>query len=115
MKNDANYARIMGLITLADPDDGAQTSARFDDARVPLRQPGQRAANQLRGVEFVRLLRFIRLWRKLGWTIEQTDKAIAALYPADQTAEPTPTTQRTCSGSMPASWPCCRAWASLSG
>jgi hypothetical protein len=30
------------------------------------------------------LLRFIRLWKKLGWSIEQTDKAITALYPADQ-------------------------------
>ena len=38
----------------------------------------------IRPFEFVRLLRFIRLWKKLGWSIEQTDKAIAALYPADQ-------------------------------
>ena len=34
-------------------------------------------------VEFVRLLRFIRLWKKVGWTIEQTDAAICALYRAD--------------------------------
>ena len=34
-------------------------------------------------VEFIRLLRFIRLWKKLGWTIEQTDAAISALYRAD--------------------------------
>ncbi len=33
--------------------------------------------------EFVRLLRFIRLWNKLGWTIEQTDAAICALYRPD--------------------------------
>lgn len=31
--------------------------------------------------EFIRLLRFIRLWKKLGWTIEQTDAAICALLP----------------------------------
>src|SRR5204863_4826656 len=34
--------------------------------------------------DFVRLLRFVRLWRKLGWTIEQTDLAIEALYPTPQ-------------------------------
>lgn len=34
-------------------------------------------------VEFFRLLRFIRLWRKLGWTIEQTDTAICTLFRAD--------------------------------
>ena len=38
----------------------------------------------LRDFEFIRLIHFIRLWRLLGWTIEQTDKAITALYPADQ-------------------------------
>ena len=32
-------------------------------------------------VEYIRLLRFIRLWKKLGWTIEQTDAAICGLYP----------------------------------
>ena len=34
-------------------------------------------------VEFVRLLRFVRLWKKLGWSIEQTDAAICALYRGD--------------------------------
>ena len=29
------------------------------------------------------MLRFIRLWRRLGWTIEETDAAICALYRAD--------------------------------
>ncbi|MGH8511968.1 MAG: neuraminidase-like domain-containing protein, partial [Gammaproteobacteria bacterium] len=41
-------------------------------------------ANRLRPFEFYRLIRFIRLWKKLGWTIEQTDKAITALYPESQ-------------------------------
>ena len=35
--------------------------------------------------DFVRLLRFIRLWKKLGWTIEQTDVALCALFRADLT------------------------------
>jgi Neuraminidase-like domain/Putative peptidoglycan binding domain/Salmonella virulence plasmid 28.1kDa A protein len=32
--------------------------------------------------DFVRLLRFIRLWQKLGLTIEQIDDIITALYPS---------------------------------
>lgn len=35
--------------------------------------------------EYDRIHRFIRLWRKLGWTIEQTDQALVALsaHPSD--------------------------------
>lgn len=32
-------------------------------------------------IEFVRLLRFIRLWKKLNWTIDQTDATLCALDP----------------------------------
>jgi Neuraminidase-like domain len=35
------------------------------------------------GFEFHRMLRFIRLWKKLGWSIEHTDKTVVALYPAE--------------------------------
>lgn len=42
-----------------------------------------RLNQRARGFEFVRLLRFIRLWKKLGWSIEKTDKAITALYPGE--------------------------------
>ncbi len=38
--------------------------------------------NTLDAADFTRLLRFIRLWRKLGLTIEQTDAVLTALYPA---------------------------------
>lgn len=37
--------------------------------------------NQLQAVDFIRLLRFIRLWQKLGLTIELTDDLITAHYP----------------------------------
>ena len=39
-------------------------------------------ANVLQAIDFVRLIRFIRLWRKLGLSIEQTDDTITAFYPA---------------------------------
>ena len=44
--------------------------------RTPTR-PGMSFAT----VDFVRLLRFIRLWRKLRLSIDQTDAVITALYP----------------------------------
>ncbi len=40
-------------------------------------------AKPIATIELIRLFRFVRLWRKLGWTVQQTDKAIAALYPPD--------------------------------
>jgi len=40
-------------------------------------------ATPIEDIEFVRLFRFIRLWRKLGWSVQQTDQVIAALYPLD--------------------------------
>ena len=80
VKDPANYAKIMGLITISNPTDpgdlctGSQLEFRYANP--------DNAANSLHGIDFVRLIRFIRLWRKLGFTIEQTDHVISALYPA---------------------------------
>lgn len=82
VKNEANYANIMGLITLTDPS-GAASACDFDAIELRYAEPDN-AANSLRPFEFVRLIRFIRLWRKLGWSIAQTDLALTALYPANQ-------------------------------
>jgi peptidoglycan hydrolase-like protein with peptidoglycan-binding domain len=60
------------------------SNCSFDTLRFRYADP-DKAAQNIRGFEFVRILRFIRLWKKLGWTIEQTDKALTALYPANQT------------------------------
>jgi hypothetical protein len=87
--DDANYARIMGLITLADPTQvadsgGLSATCNFDRVEFRRAEPIAVAgdpATRLGPIAFVRLLRFIRLWRKLGWTIEQTDTAISALLP----------------------------------
>ena len=54
----------------------------FDNLAFRYSDPAKLTQN-IGAVEFVRLLRFIRLWKKLGWTIEQTDAAICALYRAD--------------------------------
>jgi hypothetical protein len=83
--NQANYDTIMGLITLTDPT-GTAPEGTFDTMEFRYANPDM-TANQLRAFEFVRLYRFIRLWQKLGWTIDQTDRAITALYPPAQTPD----------------------------
>jgi len=83
VRNDANYANIMSLITLTNPA-GVGDICSFDHLEFRYSDP-DKIDKPIRAFEFYRLIRFIRLWKKLGWTIEQTDKAITALYPADQT------------------------------
>jgi hypothetical protein len=83
--DNANFARIMALITLTNPS-GADDPCNFGGLEFrhaqPMTGPGDKS-NRLSVVEFVRLMRFIRLWHKTSWTIEQTDAAICALYRAD--------------------------------
>jgi hypothetical protein len=75
-----HYDRIMGLITLADPS-GSAERCDFDRLEFRHANPDETEA-PLSAFELHRMLRFVRLWRKLGWTIEQTDKALVALFPA---------------------------------
>lgn len=85
VKDNVNYDRIMGLITLTDPT-ASPDPCSFDTLEFRHARPMANAADtstRLATVEFVRLLRFVRLWRKTGWTIEQTDAAICALYRTD--------------------------------
>jgi hypothetical protein len=80
VKSDKNYDLFMGLITIANPT-AEDDLCNFDNLGFRYADPDPEN-NRLRRFEFVRLLRFIRLWKKLGWSIEQTDKAITALYPS---------------------------------
>lgn len=85
VRNDANFARLMGLITLTDPT-GKPDSCSFDNLEFRFAKPMADAndtTTRLGAAEFVRLLRFVRLWKKMGWTVEQTDAAICGLYRAD--------------------------------
>ncbi|HEY9422994.1 MAG TPA: hypothetical protein VIW92_16400, partial [Thermoanaerobaculia bacterium] len=61
-----------GALVLADPDAGCD----FD--RTTLRYAGGGAADD---IAFLRINLFVRLWRKLGWTIEETDRALVAFVP----------------------------------
>jgi peptidoglycan hydrolase-like protein with peptidoglycan-binding domain len=85
VKDQANYDRIMALITLVDTT-GASDPCSFDRLEFRYSKPMANetdTSTRLGAVEFARLLRFIRLWKKTGWTIEQTDAAICSLFRAD--------------------------------
>lgn len=89
-----NASAILGLLTLyntatdPDPCDFSQMEFRYGD---PTANNGV-----AREIEFVRLLRFIRIWRKLkwpaaspeesprSWSIAEVDATLAALYPVTQ-------------------------------
>lgn len=60
------------ILVLADPDAGCD----FD--RTTLRYAGGQAAD---AIAFLRINLFVRLWRKLGWTMEETDRALQTFVP----------------------------------
>jgi hypothetical protein len=69
-----NFARIVSIITLTNPGNANQCSGTsFDFTHSD--------GGALSATEFLKLIRFIRLWQKLGLTIEQTDDILSALYP----------------------------------
>jgi peptidoglycan hydrolase-like protein with peptidoglycan-binding domain len=74
--NAANFADISGIITLANPTSNPDECAGSSFAFRYLN------GNPLSATDFTKLIRFIRLWQKLGLTIEQTDDLLSALYPA---------------------------------
>ena len=71
----ATFPRISGIITLTNPGNPDQCSGTsFDFQHLD--------GSTLSATEFLKLIRFIRLWQKLGFTIEQTDDILCAVYPA---------------------------------
>ena len=65
------------ILVLVDIDAGCnfdQTTLRYSFRQ----QENQRAAD---AVAFLKINLFVRLWRKLGWTIEETDRALQAFVP----------------------------------
>ena len=79
VRSEAIYPNITSLITLTNPT-AVGDPCSFDRLELRYSNPDN-DTNRLRPFEFIRLLRFIRLWKKLGWTIAQTDQAIIALNP----------------------------------
>ncbi|MGH2905154.1 MAG: neuraminidase-like domain-containing protein [Solirubrobacterales bacterium] len=71
--NAAWPAGFNGILVLADPDAGCD----FD--KTILRYADGSAADS---IAFLRLNLFVRLWRKLGWPIDDIDRALQALLPS---------------------------------
>ena len=63
-----------GVLVLADPNSGCD----FD--LTTLRYASGAPAD---AIAFLRINLFVRLWRKLGWSIEETDRALQACLPTD--------------------------------
>ena len=62
------------IVVLRDPDVGCT----FDDVTL-LQKPADKVDPSI----FLKLNLFVRLWRKLGWTIEETDAALQTFLPFD--------------------------------
>jgi hypothetical protein len=60
------------ILVLADPDAGCD----FD--KTTLQYASMRVADD---IAFLRINLFVRLWRKLGWSIEETDRALQVFVP----------------------------------
>ncbi|HET9279046.1 MAG TPA: Tc toxin subunit A, partial [Flavitalea sp.] len=74
-----NQDLIMSLITLTDI--GPKTGeCNFADVQLRFALPDN-TQNKLDELAYQKFHRFIRLWKKTGWSIETTDKAIIALMP----------------------------------
>ncbi len=95
----AVYPLIMDIITISNPSGNISDCSGADLQFRYSQPPGPNPAdpgNLLSGTDFLKLIRFIRLWQKLApllgdaddsVTIAQTDAILAALYPAaDQPA-----------------------------
>ena len=88
--SDAVYLNAINLITIANPTSGA-IDCSGTELQLRYANPDN-TANQLSATDWLKLVRFIRLWGKLQallggdnpTTIQQTDALLAALYPADK-------------------------------
>lgn len=76
------FTRISRIITLMDPYADPENPPDFN--KYEFRYSLFNSSCKINTVDFVRILRFIRLLKKTGWSIEQTDAALCALYPNDK-------------------------------
>ncbi|SFE35463.1 neuraminidase-like domain-containing protein [Nitrosomonas sp. Nm166] len=75
------------ILVLADPNAGCdfdQTTLRYADAEDHKADP----------IIFLRINLFVRLWRKLGWSIEEMDRALQAFIPKSAPFDAAHLTQR---------------------
>jgi hypothetical protein len=66
----ANYSKK--VLVLADPDSGCN----FTDTTLQYAD-----GSPATPLDFVKFNLFVRLWKKLGWTLDETDRALQAFFP----------------------------------
>ena len=74
--NATNFGDISSIVVFSNPTNNPDTCAGSSFEFSYLN------GNPLTATDFTKLIRFIRLWKKLGLSIEQTDDILTALYPA---------------------------------
>ncbi|MDQ1353100.1 MAG: hypothetical protein QG657_3406, partial [Acidobacteriota bacterium] len=74
-----NQTLIMGLITLTDMNP-ASGECSFADVQLRYALPDM-TKNKLTALSYHKLHRFIRTWKKEGWSLDTADKIITALSP----------------------------------
>lgn len=72
LENELSAVPFDQILVLADPD----TGCNFDKTTLSYAK-----GNPADAITFLRINLFVRLWRKLGWTIEETDCALQAFVP----------------------------------
>ncbi len=70
-----SYEEIMSLIFLSPTGDG--NVCDFGDLELKYANPDQ---SDLEEIEYWKFIHFVRLWKKMGWTIVQTDRYLTSLY-----------------------------------
>ncbi len=70
----ANYSKK--VLILADPNSGCS----FID--TTLQYADNSAASAATPLDFVKFNLFVRLWKKLGWTLDETDRALQLFFPS---------------------------------
>lgn len=68
-------AAVKKLILLTDSDDG-DDPCNFEKLEL-LFANGEKITQ----LEYLKFYRFVKTWKKLGWTVDQTDRTFAALWP----------------------------------
>ncbi|MGB5927888.1 MAG: neuraminidase-like domain-containing protein, partial [Cyclobacteriaceae bacterium] len=66
---------IKGLILLTDVDEEDEP-CNFEKLQLLFAD-----GNKILQLQYIKFYRFIKVWKKLGWTIDQTDRTFAALWP----------------------------------
>jgi ABC toxin-like protein/neuraminidase-like protein len=59
------------------------TSCNFDTTQIEYADPIDPSKPFADALVFLRINLFVRLWKKLGWTIEETDQALRVFVPGD--------------------------------